>query len=283
MKAVLALLAAVTLCAGLRAQEEVPSANRTETLTESLVFGSKLWVKNHNGAITVNGWDKEEVTLVAEIRDSDQRRVDLVVQRLGADLDIEAQFLQPKLSLVLGVASSPRCRMTLKVPRRLLGYFRTVNGALAVSHVDGYVRCETTNGDIALGDLSGEVWAETSNGNVTAKELHARIKGGTSNGGILLQDVAGQVKMETTNGFIQAENLNGWGEGISLECTNGPIDLDLGRATGDIVAESANGSLRIRVAGGQLLELGKHRVRVRVPGKGQKIALQTTNGNIHVH
>jgi DUF4097 and DUF4098 domain-containing protein YvlB len=148
--------------------------------------------------------------------------------------------------------------------------------------VIGYVRCETINGDINLGAIAGEVLAETTNGNVEARGLHARISGGTANGRIVLEDVDGQVKMETTNGFITARNLDGWGEGISLASTNGAIELELGRATGDLLAENAHGSIRVRVANAQVLELGKHRVRVRIPGRTQKIVLGTTNGSIQV-
>jgi len=278
-KAVLAFV----LCLGLAAQEETRPVSRTETRTEALAYGAKLWVRNRNGAIQVSGWDKEEVSLSADIRDSEQRRIELVVQRQGPDLDIEAQFQQPRLSLGLGSAPSPWCRMTLNVPRKLLGHFRTTNGPISVETVIGYVRCETINGDITLGAIAGEVLAETTNGNVEARGLHARISGGTANGRILLEDVDGQVKMETTNGFITARNLDGWGEGISLASTNGAIDLELGRATGDLLAENAHGSIRIRVAGAQVLELGKHRVHVRVPGRNQKIVLGTTNGSIEVH
>ena len=283
LKAALALLAAFALGLGAVAQEEVRPATRTETRTEALASGAKLWVKNRNGAINVSGWDKDEVALSAEITDSENRRIDLVIQRQGPDLDIEALFQQPMLSLGLGLATSPRCRMTLSVPRRLLGHFRTTNGPICVDTVEGYVRCETTNGDILLNDLAGEVQADTTNGNVEAKGLHARIRGGTENGRIDLEDVDGQVKMETTNGFIKAKNLEGWGEGISLESTNGAIDLELGRATGDLLAQNANGSIRVKVANGQVLEVSKHRVHVRIPGKLQKIVVGTTNGSIFVH
>lgn len=275
-KAVLAALAACALCLGLAAQE------RTEVRSETLAYGSKLWVRNRNGAILVSGWDKEEVSLSAEIRDSEQRRIELVVQRLGPDLAIEALFQQPRLSLAPGSATTPWCRMSLNVPRRLLGHYRNINGPISVESVIGYVRCESINGDITIGSVAGEVLAETTNGNIEARGLHARISGGTANGGILLEDVDGQVKMATTNGFITARNLDGWGEGISLESTNGAIDLDLGRATGDLTAENAHGSITIRVAHAQVLELGKHRMHVRVPGRNQKILLGTINGSIQV-
>jgi hypothetical protein len=269
--------------AGLAAEEEPRAATRVETHSEPLAPGAKLWVKNRNGSISVSGWDRDEVTLTAEIRDSDQRRIELVWQRIGPDLDIAALFQQPRLSLAPGAATSPWCRMALNVPRRLLGHFRTTNGEIRVETVVGYVRCETVNGDITVEGIAGEVLAETSNGNLEARDLHARLRGGTANGRIVLENVDGQVKVETTNGFIRARNLDGWGEGISLESTNGAIDLELGRASGEIQAETANGSIRIKVAGGQVLENGKHRVRVRVPGRSQRIALASTNGSIQVH
>jgi DUF4097 and DUF4098 domain-containing protein YvlB len=277
----LAPLAAFALCLGLAAQEDAPP--RIETRTESLAYGGKLWVRNRNGAILVTGWDKAEVALSAEIRDSEQRRIDLVLTHPGPDLEIETQYQQPLLSLGLGSVASPWCRMTLSVPRKLLGHFRTTNGPIAVDSVVGYVHCETINGDITLSGIAGEVQAETTNGNVEARGLHARIKGGTASGRIVLEDVDGQVQMETTNGFIRARNLDGWGEGISLASTNGSIDVELGRATGELLAENAYGSIRVKVPNAQVLELGKHRVRVRIPGRPQKIALTTTNGSIQVH
>lgn len=274
---------AVVLCAGSVAQAGPATATRTETRTEKLAFGSKLWVKNRNGAIRVTGWDREEVVLTAEIRDSEKRKIELVVQKVGSDLDIEALYQQPVISFSFGFAASPRCEMNLNVPFRLLGHFRTTNGTVAVTHLDGYARCETTNGDITVRDIKGEVLAETTNGTVDAKNLKARIKGGTTNGRILLEEVEGQVKLETTNGGIIARNLDGWGEGISLESTNGSIDLELGRATGEITAENSNGTIDIKVPSAQVLEITKHSAHVKIPGKQQKITLETTNGSIHIH
>jgi hypothetical protein len=282
----LALFAAGAVGTTLAAQEQpLPAAAelRTETRTESLAYGAKLWVKNRNGAILVTGWDREELALSAEIRDSDQRRVELVVQRAGGDLEVETRFQQCMLPLPSALAASPRCRMTLSVPRRLLGEFRTTNGPISVTTVQGYVRCETTNGDISLADLAGEAMAETTNGNVEARRLHARIKGGTANGRIDLEDVEGRVQMETTNGRITARNLDGWGEGILLECTNGAIDLELDHATGEILAANTSGAIRVAVANGQFLEQARHRVQVKVPGRDQQIVLETTNGPIYVH
>jgi len=275
-------LAALVVCAGLAGAEGPGSGSRTEARSEKLAYGSKLWVRNRNGAIRVTGWDKEEVELSAQIRDTQKRKIELVVQHVGNDLDIEAKFEQPAVVFSFGFAPSPRCEMTLNVPHKLLAHFRTTNGTVSVTNLEGYARCETTNGDITVRDVAGEVMAETTNGELVAFNLKARIKGGTTNGRVHLENVEGGIDVETTNGGIIARNLDGWGEGIRLESTNGGIDVTLGRATGDIHAENSNGGIDVTVAGSRVIESSKHSAHVKVPGREQKITLETTNGGITV-
>jgi hypothetical protein len=255
---------------------------RTETRVEALKSGAKLWVKNRNGSIHVTGWDKEEVALSAQIRDTERRRIQLVVQAKGPDLEIEAVFQNPGWSFSFGFIPSPKCEMTLNVPRKLLGFFHTTNGTVEATDLDGYARCETTNGDIRLKAIAGEARAETTNGSIEARGLRARIKGSTTNGRIQLEDVDGGIELSTTNGGISAKNLDGWGEGIRLESTNGGIQVELGKATGDLHVENTNGSLDVKVPGAQTVEAGKHRVHLKVPGRSQQIVLETTNGGITV-
>lgn len=260
----------------------ISGITRTEKRVEQLASGSKLWVKNRNGSIKITGWDREEVSITADIRDSERRKVELVVQHKGPDLEVEAVFQQPGWSFNWSFVSSPRCEMTLTVPRKLLGYFHTTNGTVTVTTLDGYACCETTNGDIRVRDMSGEVHVDTTNGTIEATQLRARIKGGTTNGRVILEDVDGGIKMETTNGSIMARNLDGWGEGISLETTNGGIEVELGKASGEIIAENTNGGLDIKVPGAQVIEILKHSAHLKIPGKTQKITMDTTNGGIRV-
>jgi hypothetical protein len=259
---------------------DMPTGSRVEQRTEKLAPGSKLWVKNRNGGIRVTGWERDEVALTAQIRDSEKRRVELVLQRKGSDLDIEAVFQQPSWSF--GVYISPRCEMTLQVPRKLLGHFRTTNGTVAADNLEGFARCEATNGAIMVSHIRGEVHVDTTNGPIEARNLAARLRGSTTNGRIVLEDVDGGIQLETTNGSIRARNLDGWGEGIHLESTNGSIEVDLGKATGDLIAENSNGSMEVKVAGAQIIEITKHSAHVKVPGRTQPIRLETTNGSIRV-
>lgn len=291
-------LGALLVCCALAAQVPAPPPppappappeatmagnTRTEQRIERLAYGSKLWVKNRNGGIRVTGWDREEVALTAVIRDTERRKIQIVLQRKGQDLDIEALFQQPKWTFGIGFVHSPRCEMTLNVPRRLQAHFRTTNGTLTVAALEGFANCETTNGDIKIREVGGEVHADTTNGTIEAVKLRARIKGGTTNGRILLEDVDGGIRMETINGSIRARNLDGWNEGILLETTNGSIEMELGKASGELRASNSNGSLDVKVPGAQVIELSKHNAHLKVPGRSQKITLTTTNGSIRVH
>ena len=249
---------------------------------EPLAFGSKLWIKNRNGEIWVEGWDREEVSVSANIRDTERRRVNLAVRRKGIDLEIEAEYQQPTWTFSFGFVTSPLCDLVVKVPRKVLGYYTTRNGSIFVGNVEGYSRCETANGDIRLRDLKGEVWVDTSNGTIEARRLKARIKGSTTVGRLILEDVEGGIQLSTTNGEIRASNLEGWGEGISLNSTNGRISVELGKATGELTASNTSGSVDVHLSGVQVLESGKHFVRVRIPGRNQKITLETIHGSIQV-
>ncbi len=258
-------------------------AARTETRTEPLAYGAKLWVKNCNGRINVTGWDAEAVTLTAEIQEADKRHIELVTRRLGANLVIEARTRQPFSAWSFGPSGRCHCQMTLNVPRRILAYFSTRNGPISVAGLDGYAHCDTSNGDITVRDLTGEARTETTNGALDLKGLRARIKGGTTNGRILLEDVEGGVSLETTNGSIRSRNLDGWGEGIRLATTNGPIDLELGKAAGEIKAVNLNGAMEVDLPSGRVVEKGRHHAHLVVPGSRQMITLRTTNGGIRIH
>ncbi|HJV23371.1 MAG TPA: DUF4097 family beta strand repeat-containing protein [Holophagaceae bacterium] len=256
--------------------------SRIEKRDEPLVAGSKLWIRNRNGAIRVTGWNQDRVSLVAEIRDTENRRVELVLTRKDGDLDIEAQFAKPAFTFGF-MHTSPRCEMTLQVPRKLLVHARTVNGTVSVINLEGFARCETTNGGIRVEDVAGEVHADTTNGTIEARRLKARIKAETTNGKVILDEVAGGVQVETTNGSVVASGLDGWGEGIKIETTNGSVQVDLGKATGDLLAENSTGSIEANVKGATVQgEISKHRLHLKVPGRDQKIHIETTNGSIKI-
>lgn len=255
-------------------------AGRTETRSAPLKNGGKLNVRTANSRIRVEGWDQEQVSVSAEIQDSQDRPVTWEIRPTAEGLDVEAHF--PKFSWHVG--RGPSCDFTLKVPRRLVGSFQTSNDSISAGGFEGQLEFRTSNDQVHVENLGGTVSIETSNGEVIAKHLRASLKGSTSNDSVRLEDVQGGVDFSTSNSNITASGLDGWGQGIALRSSNGDLVVELGQAKGEIHARtSRHETVKIERRGVELVEMGDgHEVRLRVPGSAQAIELSTSNGDITV-
>jgi len=137
---------------------------------------------------------------------------------------------------------------TVKVPASAELKLSTVNGGVEITGVSGRVVAEATNGGIVARGLSGAVEASTTNGGVEidlARVADGGVKLECTNGGIVLRlpsDAKATISARMTNGGIDTGNLalqtrgeanrrrvdgdlNGGGPRISLEGTNGGIEI----------------------------------------------------------
>lgn len=252
---------------------------RTETRREPLAAGSTLSVRSANGSIKVTSWDKEELDLVAEIKEREKDSVTLDLRRVSGGLEVEARL--PKRAMG-NWGESDGVNLILKVPRRLVGQFTTSNGRIEASGLEGAQTLTTSNGRIQVEDVKGDLTAHTSNARVSVKHLSGALRGATSNGSLELDQVSGGVDFATSNGSIRAEGLDGQGQGISLTTSNGGIQVGLGQAKGEIDALTSNGGVQVERQGMELIETRKSAARLRIPGSSQMIRLRTSNGGITI-
>jgi len=255
-------------------------APRIEQIQEPMNMGAKLWIKQVDGRVDIEGWDKAEVALQAEYRDGSRgEKAELQLRNVSEGLEIEVKTPHRHR---IQFGPGPFCHLTLKVPRKLNVAVRSVDGNISVKDLDGYARCETVDGRIRLENLSGEAFTHTTDGGIEARNLKARIKGRTVDGNILLENVEGGVDLSTTDGNIEARDLDGWGEGIFLTTGDGSIRLKLGKAKGNLDARTGDGQLEVTAPGLQIQEMGSNRLRARIPGREQDIRLRTGDGRIRV-
>lgn len=255
--------------------------SRTLERVEPLAMGAKLWIKQVDGHIALQGWDRPELSLVAEFHDgSAGEKAELEMRAVSEGMEIEVKV--PRHRFVIGFHRSPRCHLTLKVPRRLNVAARSADGNISVRDLEGYARCETADGSIRLENLKGEAYVHTADGNIIARNLNARIKGGTADGRIELEKVEGGIDLKTVDGRIQASGLEGWGEGIRLETVDGSIQVTLGAASGRLEARTGDGSIRNSHPRLEVQEAKEHLLRGRIPGREQEICLHTTAGSIRI-
>lgn len=259
------------------------SGTRHENHTLPLKAGATLKVITRNGAIEVQGWDREEVSLTADIQDSKSRPIRLEVHSGVGRLEIEAVFPESRGWYWFG--TSPACSFTLKVPRRLVAEYRTSNARIDARGLQGTLTFTTSNGRVVLEDLAGTVEAKTSNGALRIRNLDGDLRASSSNGSAEVERISGRVDVSTSNGAVRARDLDGHGKGIRLITSNGSVTLDLGKATGTIEATtSRHEQVRVDRAGVEFLDMAHpSRVRLRIPGSAQTIELRTSNGGITLH
>jgi DUF4097 and DUF4098 domain-containing protein YvlB len=259
-------LAALVLVAPLAAQTVVVQPSKaektTETRTIALPSGSKLKVKNVNGFIRVEAWDREEVQFTGEFKPSSKdEQVKVVLESGDHRLEIRGEY--PKHT-GWGSYRGPSCEMTLKVPRKVMPSLESVNG------------------EITLKGTVGAATAETVNGSITVQDSDEGVKAETVNGSIGLERVKGALVLKTVNGSIKGSGLDGQGKGVEANTVNGAIKFQVDGLQGRFTASTVNGEITFKAKGAEQVEIKKHRVSAVFPGSSQPIALNTVNGSIAV-
>ena len=200
-----------------------------------------------NGAVSVRGWDGNEIRVSARIRT--QAPSEEAARALAREIRVQAN--DGRVS-----AEGPSRRegagwsvgYEILVPRRMDLNVETRNGPLAVSDVSGRMQLRATNGPLALRRLGGAVNARASNGPLS----------------------------------VDLEGERWQGEGLDAETTNGPVTLNIpDRYSAELEVGTVNGPVRVdlpmqdgRLRGGQ--------IRTRLGAGGPPVRVVTTNGPLVV-
>ena len=239
--------------------------------------GSEVTLRNVNGALTFEAWDRDEVRIQAE------KKV-----RAGSDEAARKMMSQVKIEVTPG---SGGLRIETKVPKRNNGVFDWIfNNQVNVDvtyriHLPrrAAVDAETVNGAVTLAGTRGKVKVETTNGALDVKDVEGDVDAGTTNGAITATHITGAVKASTTNGGIEAELLDfPDGSDLEFESTNGGISVRLPRdARLSVDASTTNGHVHsdFEVPGAAK---GKHSLKGDINGGGGRLTLSTTNGSIDI-
>ena len=153
------------------------------------LIGGEFGVTGTNGGIEVIGEDRSDIALEARVtaEASSQDEAKALVQQIKINTNGVIHADGPQGSGWSHRSWSVNYR--LHVPRRVSVDLRTVNGGIALAHLDGTLRADTMNGGLSLNDLAGDVHAITVNGGVSVELSGDRWQGAglfaqSTNGGI---------------------------------------------------------------------------------------------------
>lgn len=201
-----------------------------------------------NGGVTVHGWDRNQVHVVAMIQtwartDADARDIakDVAIATDNAEIRANGPSTQYRESWSVSYE--------IWVPRHTDLSLSARNGGIAVDSVDARLELETVNGGLNLSNVDGDVHGTTVNGGVTAELSGDRWRGAgldlrTSNGGVRLyipENYSARLETGTVNGSMNI------GFPVTLQGSFGRrLTTTLGSGGATIRAVTTNGGVSIR-------------------------------------
>ena len=213
-----------------------------------LQAGGTFDLQNVNGAVEVEGWDKNEVEVhavkTAKERESDLDRVSIEVDAKPKIISIVTRYPQNE-----GVEVAVEFKIRVPHSARV-EHIGTVNGTLRISGIETVEDLHTVNGNIEVYESGGNVHAHTTNGNVHLELAHLRQQNDaiaeTTNGSLILavpSDTQADLEARCLNGNFYSELP------LSVESTQRPREIHgkLGGGGASIHLRTVNGGIRLVV------------------------------------
>jgi len=238
--------------------------------TYTLNPGGRIALKNINGWVKINSWNRNEVKVDALKYAGRRERLDeakIEVESSPDTLSIKTLYTNNE-QLVFSddnwVDNPATVDYTLTVPATAnLDAIKLINGSLDVENISGDVRAECINGRLRASGLGGRIELSTVNGRLEA----------TYNGGALAVNSAAP------------QAASGANRDIRLKSVNGNVVLTL--------ASDTNAEVRAKTVSGHIsndfglpVEDGRyvgHSLAGRFGSGAAQIELKNVNGSIAVH
>jgi DUF4097 and DUF4098 domain-containing protein YvlB len=203
-------------------------------------------LQNVNGAVDVQGWDRNEVEIHA-VKTAKQQQTDL--ERVAIEVDARPDSVSVTTRYPQNEGVEVAVEYTIHVPHRVhVEHIGTVNGTLRISGLENVEDLHTVNGDIEVFEAGGNIHARTTNGNVHLELAHAPDKAGataeTTNGSLVLavpSDLQAEIEARCLNGNFYSELP------ITMESSQRPREMHgrLGNGGVPIHLRTVNGGIRL--------------------------------------
>jgi len=165
-----------------------------------------------NGGISVHGWDRADVQVLAMIQgqaesEAAAREIVKGINVVATGAEIRAEGPES------GRRESWSVSYDIYVPRSTNLTLTANNGGVSIEAVASTINAETENGGLSLTDVQGDVRGRTVNGGINAELTGDRWLGGgldlrTSNGGVRLtipSNYSATLEAGTVNGSVNVD------------------------------------------------------------------------------
>ena len=220
--------------------------------------GGRFEIANENGAIEVRGTDGPQITVKAfrEVTDNSDEQARERLKKLEMREDIAPDRVSVRAEggeSGFGFNRGTSVRYEVEVPDGLTVAFKTQNGAVRLTNLDGKITAGSTNGTVTGREISGAVLASTVNGSVQMD----------------LTGVSGDVRLTTVNGSIRLEMPPTVDVDLDAVTVNGGVSVDDRLGLTNVSANRSGFGPTTNISG-------------RLNKGGPHVSLQTTNGGVRV-
>jgi DUF4097 and DUF4098 domain-containing protein YvlB len=249
----------------------------------------QLYVKTHNGSVTVTGTDsREDIAVQVKRRGggaTEQSAMECLdaIEIVSASTEDKTHELTWRWRVLKRSDWGSQVSFTVEMPARLATQITTHNGGVSVTGVHADCAVTTHNGGLSVKDVHGACDLHTHNGGIGIMEGEvAPLTAVTHNGAITATTSGSAVRLKTHNGGIKLDASRCGPLGGSVTTHNGNVALQVGEATtAELVCKTHNGRLTCD-APARIVSLSKRSLRAALGDGGPELALTTHNGGIHV-
>jgi DUF4097 and DUF4098 domain-containing protein YvlB len=234
MRLVVTVAAALLLGQAARAEEVQKSAQADPR--------GEVVISNVAGDVQVNGWDRNEVHVSADLSDDEQR------------LDFKTSGARTTIEVVLprgGHSYQGSTDLVVQVPRNSSLVITTVSADQTIKDVRGMQRLQAVSGTIQTQLYNEDLELKNVSGEITVRGQGGKgsLRVNTVSGDMRLEDVGSEMDLTSVTGDmdVRVSELSK----ARIRTTNGDLELRAAKLTDDlrIDAEGINGNLRFRLRG----------------------------------
>ena len=276
-------IALLVISPGCRTPEERAGlCERVETRTLELKSGGQLFASTFNGSVSVEGWDREEVSLVAKIRERREGDVRFTAESKDGRVEIIAEREKQEnghsffTGFVKAFGGSDGVSYTLRIPRNTMATLISSNGRMEISQIDNEISAATSNGSITADRIGAKAHLTTSNSAISANSIKGGLIASTSNGRIDVRDINGNADLKSSNASIIANNIE---SDLIGRTSNGRFDVRDVRGYADL--RTSSGAIEIRNVKGKVDAVTSNS-SIIAENIGSDLAGSTSNGRIDV-
>jgi len=210
-----------------------------------------LRLANVDGAVDIQGWDRNEIKITAFISaktQEDRDRINIEFDQGSNGVSVETEYEKQSS---WNNNHSGKVDYTVRVPfGASLTAIELVNGSLVIDKVQGEIKADTVNGSIKIQGLADDIELSSVNGSI--KATYYKIDKDINN--IELSTVNGSIKLfmpDDLNATIDAETMHGsiktaYGLSSDKKMFSGRIlSGSVGSGDININLESVNGSIKV--------------------------------------